>query len=105
MTVLNLTWFRAHPPPSKGEGIIFCYYKRFSYPLCQVRVKLSLEGGGGGAFSWFVGGVPAMKWLHNNTGRGHSLASAITSPGKKVAEDISKARMIPKGTEALSPAL
>jgi len=62
-------------------------------------------GRGWGAFSWFVGGVPAMKWLHNNTGRGHSLASAITSPGKKVAEDISKARMIPKGTDALSPAL
>jgi len=38
-------------------------------------------------------------------GREHSLASAITSPGKKVAEDISKARMIPKGTDALSPAL
>jgi len=34
-----------HPPPSKGEGIICCYYKRFSYPLCQVRVKLSPQGG------------------------------------------------------------
>jgi len=26
-------------------------------------------------------------------------------PGEKVAEDISKTRMIPKGTDALSPAL
>jgi len=40
-----------HPPPSKGEGIICCYYKRFSYPLCQVRVKLSLiKGGEGGLY-------------------------------------------------------
>jgi hypothetical protein len=56
MTVLNLTWFRAHPPPAKGEGIICCYYKRFSYPLCQVRVKLSPrgEGEGGGDVILFI---------------------------------------------------
>jgi len=24
MAVLNLTWFRSHPPPSKGGGKISC---------------------------------------------------------------------------------
>jgi glutamate synthase domain-containing protein 2 len=31
-------------------------------------------------------------------------SSAVNSPGEKVVEDISKMRMIPKGTDALSPA-
>jgi glutamate synthase domain-containing protein 2 len=38
-------------------------------------------------------------------GRGRSLAQVVTSPGIKVVEEISKTRMIPKGTDALSPAL
>lgn len=37
-------------------------------------------------------------------GQGTNLASADTSPGKRV-EDISKRRMFPKGMDALSPAL
>jgi glutamate synthase domain-containing protein 2 len=38
-------------------------------------------------------------------GRGRSQALVVTSPGIKVVEEISKTRMIPKGTDALSPAL
>jgi len=93
------------PSPIEGGGDNFLLLQEIFIPPVSSACKAQPRGRGWGAFSWFVGGVPAMKWLHNNTGRGHSLASAVTSPGKKVAEDISKTRMIPKGTEALSPAL
>ena len=60
MTVLNLTWFRAHPPPSKGEGIICCYYKRFSYPLRHVWVTVSPPGEGRPLIPPAeLGGIPA----------------------------------------------
>ena len=36
---------------------------------------------------------------------GQNQASTVTFPGEKIVEVISKTRMIPRGTDALSPAL
>jgi heme-degrading monooxygenase HmoA len=45
-----------------------------------------------------------INWI-NLIWAGASPGIASDLPGEKVAEDISKTRMIPKGTDALSPAL
>ena len=43
--------------------------------------------------------IRGKNWAGGKPGIGNHL------PGEKAAEDISKMRMIPKGTDALSPAL
>jgi hypothetical protein len=49
--------------------------------------------------------VISLTITKGKVGQGANPCIGGCLPGEKVAEDISKTRMIPKGTDALSPAL
>jgi hypothetical protein len=69
--------------------------------MSVVRSGLTLSGAP--SFPLKKGGVGAVEWV--KIGQGVKPGIGDYLPGEEVVEDISKMRMTPKGTDALSPAL